>query len=189
MIDPRNIVRHYTDPELEELLMFCILVAGKQSKATAIRLHNVLNFLNISTGQYVFSFLRQRSEKEIADILQLYGIGCFRQKAKTLSQASRRFCFNCSNLRKASVEDLESIWGIGPKTSRFFRMCHNPMARHAALDTHILRYMRDQGIDAPRSTPKGRKYIELEQKFLDLVPENKTPAEFDLEIWNTYSKA
>jgi thermostable 8-oxoguanine DNA glycosylase len=59
--------------------------------------------------------------------------------------------------------------------------------QHAALDTHILRWMRDKGVNAPKSTPTGKKYLTLEQQYLTMVPAEKTPAEFDLEIWKKYS--
>jgi hypothetical protein len=37
MIDPQNIIREYTDSELEELLIFTICVAGKTAKTNAKR--------------------------------------------------------------------------------------------------------------------------------------------------------
>lgn len=35
MIDPKNIVRKYSDEELQELLIFCICVAGKTAATIA----------------------------------------------------------------------------------------------------------------------------------------------------------
>jgi thermostable 8-oxoguanine DNA glycosylase len=92
------------------------------------------------------------------------------------------------NLKSVTRDELSSIWGIGMKTASCFIMHSRPDAKCAGLDTHVLKYLRDQGIEAPSSTPTSRKkYLELEQKFLGLVPSSKTPAEFDLDIWLEYS--
>ena len=86
------------------------------------------------------------------------------------------------------MSDLETIKGIGPKTSRFFLMSSRQGVEYAALDTHILRWMRDQGIEnIPKSTPSGKRYLDLEQIYLKMVPEGKSVGEFDLEIWREYS--
>jgi thermostable 8-oxoguanine DNA glycosylase len=41
------------------------------------------------------------------------------------------------------------------------------------------------GHEVPKTTPQGQKYIDLEKIFLAYcVQYGKTPAAFDLEIWN-----
>ena len=69
-------------------------------------------------------------------------------------------------------------------------MSSRPKARVACLDTHLLKYLAERGVrNVPKSTPSSKKqYERLERVFLSLVPKNKTPAEFDLEIWNSYAK-
>jgi thermostable 8-oxoguanine DNA glycosylase len=63
-------------------------------------------------------------------------------------------------------------------------------ARYACLDTHVLKYLRDIGIDAPKSTPTGKHYTRLETIFLNLADDKQmTPAQFDLWIWNNYSRS
>ena len=92
------------------------------------------------------------------------------------------------NLSSCSIEDLERVVGIGPKTARCFVMHSRRGARHAGLDTHVLKYLKSRGVDVPKSTPTGRRYAELERIFLDMADESgKSPAEFDLEIWKRYS--
>lgn len=186
MINPQNIVRHYQSYELPELFIFCVCVAGKKASTTAPRVKRFCdNIVDMAEyGNPLFACLLEKSH--VAEILRVNGIGCFNQKAETLTQAAVKFPVY-KLLRDATIEDLESIKGVGPKTSRFFRMCHDPEAKHAALDTHILKWMRAQGIDCPKSTPTGTRYLELEQKFLSLVPEGLTPAEFDLQIWRSYA--
>lgn len=88
-------------------------------------------------------------------------------------------------LRHASACDLEEIHGVGPKTARYFILHTRPKARVAALDTHILRYLRDRtDMEVPSSTPTGKRYTELEEAFLLMADfEGVDPAAMDLAIW------
>lgn len=185
MIDPQNIVRYdYTDTELEELIIFCVCVAGKKASTIAPRVDKLFKYLQIYTQsecplQFAYTF-----PLDLDDVMKHLGIGCYKQKANTIYELARRNL----NLRSCNVRDLEEVPGIGPKTARFFLMSSRPNQRHAALDTHILRWMRDQGVEnVPKSTPTGKKYLDLEQIYLKMVPEGKTPAEHDLSIWREYS--
>jgi thermostable 8-oxoguanine DNA glycosylase len=97
------------------------------------------------------------------------------------------------DLKTCTVDDLESIPGIGPKTARCFLIHSRPNQQLGALDTHILRYMREQGYDVPKSTPSSKKYKEVEKKWLKLANEiskktGKTLAEVDLDIWRKYAR-
>ena len=65
-----------------------------------------------------------------------------------------------------TVEDLEAIHGIGPKTARFFVMWTRENQNYAALDTHILKWMKYLGFNVPKSTPSGEKYAKIEKQFL-----------------------
>jgi thermostable 8-oxoguanine DNA glycosylase len=92
------------------------------------------------------------------------------------------------NLKNVTVDDLESIKGIGSKTARFFVLHSRPKVRHAVLDTHILKWMGALGINVPKATPPKKKYKELEEKFLALADERKmSVADLDLHIWKTYA--
>ena len=92
------------------------------------------------------------------------------------------------NLKNVSVEELESIKGIGSKTARFFVLHSRPKVRHAVLDTHILKWMGSLGVNVPKATPPKKKYKELEEKFLALADERKmSVADLDLHIWKTYA--
>ncbi len=91
-------------------------------------------------------------------------------------------------MRTCSVDDLENIYGLGRKTSRCFLIHTRKNARVAGLDVHILKFLRDQGIDAPISTPSSRKkYLELEKTFIEFADKAGKPiAEYDLAIWRKY---
>jgi thermostable 8-oxoguanine DNA glycosylase len=77
------------------------------------------------------------------------------------------------------------------KTSRCFILHTRKNARVAGLDTHMLKFLRSKGhFDAPKSTPSNEKnYDRFEKLVLKYADEaGKTPAEFDLDVWNSYAK-
>jgi thermostable 8-oxoguanine DNA glycosylase len=93
------------------------------------------------------------------------------------------------NLKNVSVKELESVRGIGSKTARFFVLHSRPNQQVAVLDTHILKYMYEQGYDVPRMTPPKHRYGIIEEQFLQLAHDNNmSVADFDLQIWKTYRK-
>ena len=94
-----------------------------------------------------------------------------------------------NQLRSVSVAQLESVSGIGSKTSRFFVLHSRPNQQVAVLDTHILKYMKEQGYVVPKTTPTKSKYLAIEQQFIFLAQEsNMSVADFDLQIWKKFSK-
>lgn len=188
MIDPTKITNFKsTKEELEEALLFWVAVAGKSAIPTAKRLDQLLR--DVSALPFAplkpFDDLRREGTSPVimAELLKKYGFGCYQSKGKTFYDLMQRNL----DLKTCTVDDLMAIHGIGPKTARCFLIHTRPNARYAGLDTHILRYLRDQGHNAPMSTPTGKKYLLWEKVFLDLVPADKPVAELDLEIWRLYS--
>lgn len=115
--------------------------------------------------------------------MKSHGIGCYNAKAKTFLCLVRKDF----NLKTCTLEDLESIPGIGPKTARCFLIHSRPNQQYAGLDTHVLKFLRDKGHEVPKATPTGKKYVELEKIFLKYVAESgMSVADFDLLIWNDY---
>jgi len=183
MIDPTKISNfNLTNYELEEVMLFWVLVAGK----TAIRITKSLNaILNQLGGATPFEKIRGAGKENLPQVLKDNGVGCFNNKSKALWDLVNKGL----NLRTCSVEELESVYGIGPKTARCFIIHSRPDANCAGLDTHILKFLKSKGHEVPSSTPTGKKYRELEQIFLGYVKESgKSVAEFDLEIWNHYAR-
>jgi len=173
--------------EREDYLIFAIFVAGK----TADFSMSVTNkFLSLECGISPFDKIRKMiKKKELAANLR---------RAKTGNYGISEVCLTAlvsssfaNDLKNATIEQLESIPKIGPKTARYFLMHSVRGIQAAALDTHILKWLNAQGYDAPKSTPSaGPKYRVLEKIFLkEAEKRNKTPAEFDLEIWLSYSKS
>ena len=186
MIDPQNIVKYdRTDEELEELMLFCICVAGKQAKSIAPRVAKLQAFLqDYFLSQLVFHKLTFVHMQMLEYKLRELGIGCYRQKSRAIMEVA-----NYVNLKTCGPRDLEDIYGIGPKTARAFICWSRSDVSHAILDTHILKWLKQQGVDrVPKSTPTGISYIRLEKEFLSRVPASMTPAEFDLSIWTSFAR-
>ena len=184
MIDPSKITNYsLTVPELQEHLFWWVCAAGKNG-ITASRLLDV--FLKKVNGYNYppFTALKIVPFPLLAPMLKDCGIGCYTHKARTMYDLS----WSNLNLKTCTAEELETIYGIGMKTSRCFIIHSRKGAQYAGLDTHILKFLRAEGHDAPKSTPPKKKYLELEKIFLEIAKnKNKLPADLDLDIWNAYS--
>lgn len=189
MVDPVRITDyHLSDERLEEYILFCIAVAGKNAKTTSRNLERFLQFLHKEAGVFdwkPFDVVRSFPYEFLFDKMKEFGFGCYGTK----SLGFYHICRMKLNLRTCSPSDLEECTSIGPKTSRFFILHTRKEANVACLDTHILKYLHDLGYDVPGSSPQNRKkYAEIEKLFLKIAKDNnKEPALFDLEIWRKYS--
>ncbi len=190
MIVPENITNYNrTEAELEEFLIFAILVAGKTAKTQAKKLQNFLwlaeNGFGLPKDTTPFEYLEYLIKgNQLTHVMMTCKLGQY----KRLLIAFLGIVRFKGNLKNVSVEELESISGIGSKTARFFVLHSRPKVRHAVLDTHILKWMGALGINVPKATPPKKKYAELEQKFLALADErNMSVADLDLHIWKTYA--
>ncbi len=186
MIDPTKITNYdLSDDQLEEVLLFWICAAGKNGVTAARCLDDLLNkWKSASKKQSPFNIIKTIAIKSnLADEMRNAGIGCYNFKSRSfMALVSSRI-----DLRKCTVDDLEKIPGIGPKTARCFLIHSRRNQNYAGLDTHVLKFLRDKGHDVPKSTPTGKKYKELEEVFLSYVQESGlSVADFDLKIWNDY---
>lgn len=186
MIDPVNITKfENTREELEEVLLFWILAAGKNAITASKCLDNFL------THSYKLNGLKNQPFKsikkigsELPQMMKNHGIGCYNNKSKTFTQLVN----SNLDLRSCSAEDLEKIYGIGMKTSRCFIIHSRKDAQYAGLDVHLLHFLRDKGYNVPAQTPTKKSYLEIEQIFLKIVRESGlSVAEYDLMIWKEYS--
>ncbi len=172
--------------KLERFIIHAVLVAGKTAKTANAALEKFLDFGNVGDGS-PFAFITNllRSQNHVETVLRIAKTGNYTKNARALWELAT----SGINLEACSVADLEAIHGIGPKTARYFILYTRRGARVAALDTHILKFLRSVGIDAPKSTPpKGKRYDELEQAFLaEADKRGVTPHKLDAEIWDMYS--
>jgi len=176
-------------PELECRLLYSVIVAGKNAA-----------FANCVMRRWLAGHtLYQKGETAFEAIRRLDSTGALETSFRDVrsgnygkvTSAARGMANAGLDLLHCTPQDLEKIKGIGPKTSRFFIIWTRPEARYAALDVHILRWLRKQGYNAPKSTPQSSKrYAELEQAFLDEAEKRKKlPRELDMEIWDAAASA
>jgi len=189
LINPKKITDFSrTKADLELFAIFAVCVAGKKSQQTADKVNEHFRDVQTPTKQLTpFETIKSLIGANIfGGYLQHARFGQY----KRIYRALRDLAESGLDLKTCSVEDLEAIHGIGPKTSRFIIMHSRPNQRLATLDTHILRWMRDQGINTPKATPQSKKlYKELEDKFLTLCDKCAIlPSQLDLKIWKQYSK-
>lgn len=144
--------------ELEARLLYAIIVAGKSARFT----EGVMQRLGLWCPA---PFDTVRSWKRRA-LLRSKLCEARSGNYGKIERAFREIVISGIDLRTCTPEELEKVHGIGPKTSRFFILWTRPNERYAALDVHVLRWLRGLGHPAPRSTPNGRKYRELEKIFL-----------------------
>lgn len=184
----------FNDHELEGRLIYALIVAGKTAdhadRTTRAFLEIGLEMLPDKSDQNVptpLQIVRRLARHKLRQALEQARTGNYDKMEKALSQlAVRRI-----NLRTCSPMSLERIHGIGPKTSRFFITWTRPDVMHAVLDTHILRWLRNNGYpDAPLHTPTSKRYAHWETIFLAEAKERgKTPRELDEEIWTAGTRS
>lgn len=185
MIDPDHLTNYErTEAELQEFWLFSIAVAGKPAFRVA---RQVAAFIAaLPWPDKPFRSLRQILATEGYDGLfkRVVDMRCGQQSriAKAYAQSASL------QLERETLDSLMAVYGVGPKTARMF-LLHSRKHQHlAVLDTHILKFMRKKGIRTPQTTPTGRRYLQLESKFLRLAAKaGMTPAKYDLAIWRQYA--
>lgn len=191
MINPEKISNfNLTTPELEENILFWVCAAGKNGMTAAKSLNKMLKFLGDMFSHHLSPFellreatCRDREHGSLPGLMKLCGIGCYNNKAETF----KLLVSAALNLKTCTVDELMAIKGIGPKTARAFLVHTREAQKFAVIDTHVLKFLRHQGIMAPKSTPSGKKYNELEQVFLTICHlRGLDVADLDLTVWNHY---
>lgn len=195
MIDPYQITNFKrSQNELEEFLLFCIVVAGKTAYIQANKLQEFLSSvtkrLSMSENSSPFQVLKKADEHGILlEEIQKAKLGQYKK-----IHAAFEYLTNFHiDLSMTWPYFLEKIPGVGKKTSRFFLLHSDERYKNriAILDTHILKFIREKIDDrAPKSTPTNtEKYVYWEDKFLFWCEaNNKNVAEFDLEVWKSYAR-
>lgn len=213
MIDPTTLPWYGANKDtLEEFSFFSVGVAGKTARVVAKQLDRILSTLGqitfqlspydtvrrfraAKTGDQLAADMYEQDVRrrfgygkkqrlELADILRFHGMGCYNQKSKSMMS----LVDSGLDLMLCSVNELDALPGIGPKTARFFVLHTRPNVDCAVLDTHILRWMGELGFKVPKSTPTGKRYAELEEIYLAIARlADMEPAKLDITLWNWYA--
>jgi thermostable 8-oxoguanine DNA glycosylase len=190
MINPTTITNYNrTEAELEEFLVFAILVAGKTAKTQAKKLEQFLATANefvLPSGTTALEYISYLSR---SNYLSSVMVNCKLGQYNRLEKAFEGILQFKGKLKTISVAELESVNGIGSKTARFFVLHSQKDARVACLDVHILKWLREQGYSAPKQTPTKKRYAILEAIFLtEAWKREMNPADLDLMIWKSFSQ-
>jgi hypothetical protein len=205
MVDPFNITAYdRTTPQLQELLLFCVFVAGKPARRTAAQLEEFLAGQQHRPFAYVRDCISKRCLRRK---LEKYGFGQYTRLLQSLKElTSARL-----NLSTATVEDLTAIHGIGAKTAAFFITHSRPPVSievdEVILDTHNMKHIvknaewlvgnghlsMQQAMRIPKNTPGSRtSYRLFSECYRALVRRdspNGTMADYDLRVWKSYAVA
>lgn len=190
MINPTTITNYNrTEAELEEFLVFAILVAGKTAKTQAKKLEQFLSTakeFGLPSGTTALEYISYLSK---GNYLSSVMVNCKLGQYNRLEKAFEGILQFKGKLKTISVSELESVSGIGSKTARFFVLHSQKDARVACLDVHILKWLREQGYSAPKQTPTKKRYAILESIFLtEAWKREMNPADLDLMIWKSFSQ-
>lgn len=185
-VNPNSIPTQMNRQQLEWFCLFAVAVAGKGAKQTEAKLNDYMdNFGRF--GVNPFDAVRA----DIYDGVLGYWIRAHRFGQYTRIEKAWTELVKLDVTKDLTVEKLEAIPGIGPKTARFIVLYTQPDSNVVPLDTHILKYLakRFPGVAVPKSTPsKGAKYAALEQLFQQEAKRRKmTVKELDTEVWRSYA--
>ena len=195
MINPYQITNYdRSSSELEEFLLFCIVVAGKTAYIQAQKLEDFLVSVNkrLMMPKNINPFQTIKSAEQhgiLFEEIKLAKLGQYKKIYSGFKYISDREY----NLNRMTPKILEEIPGVGMKTSRFFLLHSDTFYKDkiAILDTHILKFIKENIDDrAPKSTPViPLTYRFWESKFLTWCLENKkNVADFDLEVWKSFAR-
>lgn len=171
--------------EYQRKLLYSIIVAGKTAQFANNKLNDwITNY--VQEDELPFEAIRRLIKNDqLEDSFRDVGTGNYTK----LTRACREIISSGINIKTCDPDDLKDIYGIGPKTSRFFVVWTRPDEEYAVLDTHILKWMDEQGYDVPDSTPQSlNRYKKLEEQFIsEAKSQGKNPRELDFEVWSDRS--
>lgn len=179
--------------DLEERIMFWIAVAGKNANTQAHKLDAFLDLMRDGSRaarvMSPFGLLRRTLAVDKTLVLHMRAVGL--GKYSLMERAYTMLARSGWDLRTVSIETLQTVPGIGPKTARCFVLHSREGARVAGLDRHVMRYLGSKGYcDRDQLAPGSPKeYARLEQAFLkECDAYGMSPADFDLMLWKIGAK-
>lgn len=172
-----------TEPELMWWILFGPAVAGKGSLLTREKLND---FLNLETGENPFAKVRVMIQwGTLRRNLKHVRMGKYNLLEKAYRAAVRL------DLSSLTLEGLENIPGIGPKTARMILLYAGFRDDVVPLDTHVLKFLKAEGIEkVPKATPGSKStYSRLEAAFQKIATaRGLTVRELDTQVWRFYAR-
>lgn len=198
MVDPTDFSAvNEAQWNLEENLLFWICVAGKGADQTAHKINRFLceclreayppngDWMSEGWLDYTPFDLVQKmiDQGKLEQKLRSVKMGKYTLLTRAFAEVIKL------DPRTCSVEELERVHGIGPKTARCFLMHSRSNQRYAGIDTHVLKFLRHHGFDAPKTTPPaGPSYRRWEEHYLQLADRlHMDPTVLDLTVWKHYA--
>lgn len=178
-----RVVRNPTTENRQAFLIFAMIVAGKTSEFGTDRTAKLLSWGPNGLSPFrKIGFLDQAGVLE--DAMRAVKTGQYKRLGKGLRQVVMLDVDRCPK------KDLLSIHGIGPKTASYFLTYARDESGHAVLDTHVLRFLRECGVDAPEGTPPvGEEYERLAREFTSRAhAADLTTQELDNFVWRYYAR-
>lgn len=195
MIDPYDLTKPWDKVRLQEWFVFGVCVPGKSARQTAEKVEAMLEDMRGVTHKALpgaeyrkntpFGCIRTAMAfGKLGWYLRKHRLGQYRR----IGRALRGMVW--IDPATATLEELEAIHGVGAKTARMLLLYTRPDQEMIPLDTHVLKWLRAHGYDAPKSTPPpGKKYRELEAAFIrEGRKRGLTAKEWDKEVWQRSAK-
>lgn len=185
MVDPKKLTKYgRMDGELQEVILFGILAAGKMGVVAARQLEALLTEVrrDVLPNGDPFDVIRELDLDDIRRRMKRNGIGCQKVKGRGFYEIVRADL----DLRTCTTRDLERVHSIGLKTSRLFTLHTRRGCEDVPLDTHNLAELRELGYpDIPAATPSSlRKYQRIEGYCREEAKKAcVSVAEWDLAVW------
>jgi thermostable 8-oxoguanine DNA glycosylase len=179
--NPTNFNR--TQTQKEEFILFAQLVSGKQSWVVARMLDH---FLSLAEGSTPFAKVRNMIQyRTLHRNIVKARLGQYKRRNKFFRQVVK---LDACNL---TLDNLSQLHGIGLKTARFILLHNDQTFTEAAVDTHVLKFLKSKGYNVPKSTPTNpKRYRELATAFEEQAKLAHMPlADFDAKIWNEHQVA
>lgn len=156
-------------------LIHAMLVAGKNAATMEPKIRALVNLRRANEMPFDMLY-RLYQEGNLLNALHRIRSGQYRRLAIGLAQLSRLDVDTCT------IEDLECVIGIGPKTAAYYMMYCRGAADVAANDTHVKKFLKEIGCES-------RNYRTQERVFLEacraLGVSNK---ELDDLVWRRHAR-
>jgi len=188
--------------ELEKFILVNMFVAGKNASVQQAKLDQFVNCVRRDLGEHIVdtlgvlsaihnSLANDEVNDKVLGWLKEVKSGQYSRLTNGIVQLAEHIGSGKIDLKNCNRAQLTRIKGIGYKTASMFLMYTRRSGPPVAcLDTHILKYLREetQTPNVPLTTPVVRvEYRRLEDVFLSIVrTTGKSVAEFDFEIWSRY---